>query len=54
MKLYSAEEVAEILQVEKETVWKWIRAGKIKSVNIGRLVRITQEEVERITNEGVK
>jgi len=54
MKLYDLEEVAQILGVTYNTVYNLVCAGKIKAVNIGRVLRISQEEVERIVNEGTK
>lgn len=39
MKLYTADEAAEILSVSKWTVWKYGRDGKIKTVRFGRTVR---------------
>lgn len=39
MKLYTAEEAAEVLSMSKWTVWKYGREGKIKTVRFGRTVR---------------
>lgn len=39
MKLYTAEEVAEMLNMSKWTVWKYGREGKLKTVRFGRTVR---------------
>lgn len=39
MKLYTAEEVAEMLHMSKWTVWKYGREGKLKTVRFGRTVR---------------
>ena len=52
MKLYSLKEVAEMLGVTYNTVWNLIKANKIKAVKVGRVLRIEQTEVERITKEG--
>ena len=43
MKLYTAEEAAEILSLSKWTVWKYGREGKIKTVRFGRTVRYDLE-----------
>lgn len=48
MKLYTAEEAAEILSLSKWTVWKYGREGKIKTVRFGRTVRY---DLEGDTNE---
>ena len=43
MKLYTAEEAAEVLSLSKWTVWKYGREGKIKTVRFGRTVRYDLE-----------
>ena len=43
MKLYTAEEAAEILSLSKWTVWKYGREGKLKAVRFGRTVRYELE-----------
>ena len=52
MKLYSVKEVSNILGVTYNTVWNLIQSGRIKAVKVGRVLRIEQEEVERIMKEG--
>lgn len=52
MKLYSLKEVAEILGVTYNTVFNLIQNGQIKAVKVGRVLRISQEEVEKITKVG--
>ena len=43
MKLYTAEEAAEMLSVSKWTVWKYGREGKLRTVKFGRTVRYDLE-----------
>ena len=43
MKLYTAEEAAEVLSLSKWTVWKYGREGKIQTVRFGRTVRYDLE-----------
>ena len=43
MRLYTAQEAAEILRVSKRTVWKYGREGKLKTVRFGRTVRYQLE-----------
>ncbi len=47
------EQLAEAMQVCKRTVSNKIKQGKIKVVKVGHLVRITNEEFERVLREGV-
>ena len=43
MRLYTAEEAAEVLRLSKWTVWKYGREGKLKAVRFGRTVRYELE-----------
>ena len=54
MKLYSLKEVAEVLGVKYLTAYTYAKAGKIKTVKVGRFLRVSQDELERLTREGVK
>lgn len=45
-RLLTPEEVAEALQLHHLTVLKFIRGKKLKSVKIGRLYRIREEDLE--------
>lgn len=47
MKLYKAEQIAEILNVSKQTVWRYGRQGKLMQVKIGRTVRFALPEMEK-------
>ena len=47
MKLYKAEQIAEILNVSKQTVWRYGRTGKLKKINVGRTVRYALPEMEK-------
>ena len=52
-KFYTAEELADYLKVDGQTVRAWIRAGKVKAVKFGRSWRIADDELKRIVTEGV-
>lgn len=50
--LHTVKEVAEIFEVDPETVRRWIRRGKIKYVKVGeRFIRIPRKEIERLMGE---
>lgn len=38
-KLYTAKELSAIFKVSTDTIWRWGRERKIKTVKIGRTVR---------------
>ena len=42
-KVYTVEEVAELLKVNARTVYKMVERGEIRSVRAGRQIRITDE-----------
>lgn len=43
MRLYTAQEAADILKLKKQTVWKYGREGKLRTVKFGRTVRFNLE-----------
>ena len=45
--------VAECLDVSERHIQRLISAGKIRTISVGRSVRIPNEEVSRILREGV-
>lgn len=42
MKLYTADELAELLQIHPKTVYRLGREGKLQLVRVGRSVRFTE------------
>lgn len=48
MKTYTVKQVSEVLQVAPITVYRLISRGEIDTVRIGRSVRITQSELDRL------
>ncbi|WP_238192266.1 helix-turn-helix domain-containing protein [Paenibacillus sp. L3-i20] len=56
-RLYSADEVAKMLNIEKVTCYKWLNEGRIKAMKLsGSLWRIREADlrafVEHSINEG--
>jgi len=52
-RVYTPEEIAEILQITEYTVLKWLREGKLEGFKAGRLWRVSEEKLnEFITREG--
>lgn len=47
MKLYTAEELADILQIHPKTVYRLGREGKLKLVRVGRSVRFAEPTVRK-------
>ena len=51
MRLYTAEEAAEVLRVSKWTVWKYGREGKLHTVKFGRTVRYDLTSMKEESDE---
>ena len=47
MKLYTAKEIAEMLQIHPRTVYRLGREGKLRRVRVGRSVRFCEPKTER-------
>lgn len=47
----TAEETADILKVNIMTIYRYIKAGKIKAYKIGKEFRIEKKEFERFLNK---
>lgn len=50
-KLFTTEQVANILQVHPFTILKFIRDGKLKGIKLGRVYRIRESDVEQFLEE---
>ena len=50
-KRYVCEEVAHIYKVQPETVWNWIRSGKLAAVKTGKQYILREEDLERFESE---
>ena len=50
MKTYTTEKIAAMLQLDGETIRRYIKQGKLKAMKFGRVWRITEEELKRFTD----
>jgi len=53
IKYYTIREVAQLLRLDKTTIYKWIKSGKIKAIKINNRWLIPAEEVERIVKRKI-
>ena len=53
-KVYTVEEVMEIMHLTKRTVYNYLRDGKLKAVKVGKYWRISQENLEEFIKTGTK
>jgi excisionase family DNA binding protein len=49
-RLYSVQEVANLLGVHAETVRRLIHSGGLNAVRVGRVLRVEEDELERYLN----
>ncbi|MHB8516692.1 MAG: helix-turn-helix domain-containing protein [Dehalococcoidia bacterium] len=47
-KLLTVSEVAQRLRVSRTTVWRWVHAGRLRALRVGRGIRVREEDVERV------
>lgn len=52
-RLYTIQEVAEIMGVAVRTVYGWHYGGKMKTIKLGTALRVPREEVDKILKEGI-
>jgi len=48
---YTMHEIANILAVDYNTVYRWIKAGKIKAIKLNSIVRISKESFNEFINK---
>jgi len=51
-RLYTIAELAEYFSVTERTIHIWISEGKIKTVKVGRLIRIMESELKKFIEGG--
>ena len=51
-KLYTLQEVADVLRVNRQTLYNNIRKGKLSVSKIGKEYRITEEQLQSIIKNG--
>jgi excisionase family DNA binding protein len=46
IKVYTLDEVAEILKVTKRTLYNYVKAGKLSAVKMGKYWRVSEESLQ--------
>ena len=54
MKVYTLEELVDLLKVTKRTLYNYIKSGRLKAVKMGKYWRVTQKQRDAFLNEGEK
>lgn len=47
MKIYTTDEVADLLRIDPATVRRWVAAGRLGGFKAGRNWRVTEEDLQR-------
>lgn len=47
-RIYTPQEVADLMHVKLRTVYDWIKKDKLKAFQVGRLWRISESELNRV------
>lgn len=47
IRVYTLDEVAEILKVTKKTLYHYLKAGKLSAVKLGKAYRVTEENLQK-------
>lgn len=50
LEIYTLEEIAQLLQVTRRTIYTWVKDGKLKAFKVGRGWRVTREELDTFLN----
>lgn len=53
-RLWRLGEAAQLLGISRATLWRHVRAGKVRSVELGGRRQIPESEIARIAKEGVR
>ena len=51
MKVYTIEELVDLLHVTRRTIYNYIKAGKLKAVKMGKYWRVTGKALEAFLEE---
>lgn len=51
LKVYTLDEVADILKVTKRTLYNYIKAGELPAIKMGKYWRVTQENLQSFVSK---
>ena len=52
IKVYTLDEVADILKVTKRTLYNYVKAGKLPAVKMGKYWRVSEESLQSFISTG--
>lgn len=54
VKVYTLEEIAEILHVTRRTLYNYVKDGKLKAIKLGRVWRVTEDALKEFLSTGTE
>lgn len=54
LKVYKVEEAVELLKVTRRTLYRYLKAGQLKAVKLGREYRITEDALKDFLAHGTE
>lgn len=52
IKVYTLEEIAELLHITRRTLYTYVKEGKLKAVKVGKYWRVTEKNLEAFLAKG--
>lgn len=52
LKVYTLEEIAELLHITRRTLYSYVKEGKLKGVKVGKYWRVTEKNLEEFLATG--
>ena len=54
IKIYTVQELTEVLKVTQRTLYRYIKAGQLKTIKLGREYRVTEEALKEFLEKGTE
>ena len=54
MKLLTIREVSALLNASDSSIRRWIKAGRLPTIRLGRSVRLRQQDIDRLMTRGTE
>lgn len=54
IKVYTLEEIAELLHITRRTLYTYVKEGKLKAVKVGKYWRVTEKNLEEFLERGTE
>lgn len=54
IKVYTLDEIAELLHVTRRTLYTYVKDGKLKAVKVGKYWRVTEKNLEAFLSKGTE